>query len=129
MVGNVYFTNHLKWQGICRELFLQAHVPEVIQQLVAGTLAFVTVRCGCDYKSELLPMEKVAVRMTLEALGSDSASMRFDYWRLRPDGGEDLIAIGRQETASRRRTEHGLVSTPQPKSLHAAQHPKLRHDH
>ena len=29
LVGNVYYTNHLEWQGRCRELFLRDHAPEV----------------------------------------------------------------------------------------------------
>ena len=27
LVGNVYFVNHLRWQGKCREMFLRDHAP------------------------------------------------------------------------------------------------------
>ncbi len=33
LVGNVYFTNYLLWQGHCRERFLMEHAPEVLELL------------------------------------------------------------------------------------------------
>ncbi|HVR11545.1 MAG TPA: acyl-CoA thioesterase, partial [Thermoanaerobaculia bacterium] len=27
LVGNVYYVNHLRWQGRCREMFLLEHAP------------------------------------------------------------------------------------------------------
>ena len=42
LVGNVYFVNHLRWQGRCRELFLRDHAPGVLAELDRG-LSFVTI--------------------------------------------------------------------------------------
>ena len=39
LVGNVYFTEHLRWQGRCREMFLKEHAPEVLaERLEQGLL-------------------------------------------------------------------------------------------
>ena len=53
LVGNVYFVNHIEWQGRCREMFLREKAPEVVQGFAQG-LALVTTRCSCEYLSELM---------------------------------------------------------------------------
>ena len=52
LVGNVYFVNHLRWQGRCRELFLRDHAPGVLAELGRG-LSFVTIHVSCDYFEEV----------------------------------------------------------------------------
>ena len=42
LVGNVYYVNHLRWQGRCREMFLREHVPELLNELQSD-LALVTL--------------------------------------------------------------------------------------
>ena len=64
VAGNVYFINHLKWQGRCRELFLLEHAPELLTRL-SDDLALVTVRCTCEYLAELFVFDEVIVRMRL----------------------------------------------------------------
>src|SRR5215467_215043 len=51
LVGNVYFVNHIRWQGLCREMFLRDYAPGVLAELSHG-LALVTVRCSCNYFAE-----------------------------------------------------------------------------
>ena len=64
VVGNVYFVNHLRWQGKCRELFLRDHAPGVLRDLANG-LRILSVRskdcvacvlaahyCSCAHYSE-----------------------------------------------------------------------------
>ncbi len=65
LVGNVYYTNHLSWQGRCREMFLRDHAPEVLEDLQNG-LALVTVRVSCDYLSELVAFDQLVIRMRLK---------------------------------------------------------------
>ena len=43
LVGNVYYVNHLRWQGRCREMFLYDHGVDVLKEFAQG-LAIVTVR-------------------------------------------------------------------------------------
>lgn len=47
LVGNVYYTNHLCWQGRCRELFLREYAPEVLTELAQG-LSLITTRVSCE---------------------------------------------------------------------------------
>ena len=67
LVGNVYYTNHLSWQGRCREMFLRDHAAEVIGELSRG-LSLATVSCACEYFAELSAFDEVIVRMSLAEL-------------------------------------------------------------
>lgn len=118
LVGNVYFTNYLSWQGRCRELFLLEHAPDVLAELQRG-LALVTVRVSCDFLNELVAFDQVAVRMRLTAHTQNRATMSFEYWRLK-DGGEELVARGEQQVAAMRRQGESMAPTPFPPSMQAA---------
>ena len=48
LVGNVYFANHVKWQGRVREMFLRDHAIEVLD-LLKKNLVLVTTRVSCEY--------------------------------------------------------------------------------
>jgi enediyne biosynthesis thioesterase len=118
LVGNVYYTNHLAWQGRCREMFLRDHAPDVIEELSRG-LALATVRCGCEYYAELTAFDIVAVRMRLVELVQNRISLAFEYWLVK-DGLEELIARGEQQIAAMRREGGKLAPTAVPASLRAA---------
>lgn len=115
LVGNVYYVNHLRWQGRCREMFLREHVPEVLEELTRG-LCLVTVRCSCDYLAELAPFDEIAIRMRLGALSQNRVTMLFEYWRIRPPG-QELVARGEQQIACMWRTGDRLVPVPVPQRL------------
>jgi enediyne core biosynthesis thioesterase len=115
LVGNVYYLNHLRWQGRCREMFLRDHAPSVLADLRHG-LALVTVHCSCDYLLELLPFDDVVVRMTLGTLAQSHFTMNFEYFR-----GGTLVARGMQHIACMRRLDDGAtVPTGVPEALRAA---------
>jgi len=118
LVGNVYYTNHLHWQGRCREFFLRDHAPDVVEELQNG-LALVTVRVSCNYLIELLAFDELAIRMWLDDTTQNRATMRFEYWRQKPEG-EELIARGEQQIASMRRVGDEMVPTPFPESMRNA---------
>jgi enediyne biosynthesis thioesterase len=118
LVGNVYFTNHLVWQGRCREMFLRDHAPDVIGQLNSG-LALVTVSCSCEYFAELTAFDEVLVRMRLAELVQNRMRMAFEYWR-RKNGHEELVARGEQQIACMRRDGEKLLPTPVPPILREA---------
>ncbi len=118
LVGNVYYVNHLRWQGRCREMFLRDHAPGVLADLSAG-LALVTTRCGCEYFDQLRAFDELAIRMTLGALQANRVAMEFDYWRISPQG-EQLVARGSQEIACMRADGDGFVPVPVPDELRAA---------
>ena len=117
VVGNVYYVNHLRWQGQCRERFLHEHAPGVVDSL-RSDLALVTTRCSCEYFAELFPFDRVLVRMSLGRVQQNRVLMRFDY--MRQGTPPELIARGEQEVAVMVRTETGLRATPLPLELREA---------
>lgn len=118
LVGNVYFTRHLEWQGRCREMFLRDHCPEVLAALRTD-LALITLHCRCDYLAELDAFDEIAVRMRLGGIAQNRLTLDFEYWRLAPDA-ELLVARGQQQLAVMRRDGSGLVPAPIPAGLRAA---------
>lgn len=121
VLGNVYYVNHLRWQGRCRELFLREHAPEVLDELASG-LRLVTTRCSCEYQAELSPFDEVAVRMRLGSLVQNRINMVFEYWRITNDA-EDLVARGEQQVACMHLEGGKLVPVQIPRSLREALKP------
>lgn len=115
LVGNVYYANHIRWQGRCRELFLREHTPELRAQFEQG-LALVTTHCSCDYLAELTAFDEVTIRMRLVSLHQNRFDLAFEYWR-RTDDGEELVARGTQQVASMQRIGTTLVPAPVPAAL------------
>lgn len=118
LVGNVYYVNHLRWQGRVREMFLRDHAPELLAELSRG-LALVTVRCGCDYFGELVAFDEVIVRMRLSDMTQTRVGMVFEYWRVEGDG-ETLVARGEQQIACMRRVGAALLPAAVPAALREA---------
>ena len=114
LVGNVYYVNHVSWQGRVREMFLRDHAPDVITELSRG-LSLATLRVSCEYLAELNAFDEVLIRMRLGELTQSKITLLFEYWR-----GEELIARGEQQVACFRREGDKLVPTPVPKSLREA---------
>lgn len=115
LVGNVYYVNHLRWQGRCRELFLARHCPELVAELSRG-LALVTTRCSCEYLAELAAFDQVSVRMTLQELAQNRVSMGFEYWCVSRSP-HRLVARGEQQIAVMRRQGETFVAEPVPPCL------------
>ncbi len=143
VVGNVYYTNHIRWQGRCRELFLREMVPEILEEMNRG-LAFVTLRVNCEYYHELCAFDELAIRMTLADLSHHRMTLRFEYWRIsegreaggkeaegkateaegkRAESGEVLVARGQQELGCMRRREGKFETQAWPESLLEALRP------
>ncbi|HEX6292810.1 MAG TPA: acyl-CoA thioesterase [Herpetosiphonaceae bacterium] len=120
LVGNVYYANHVRWQGRCREMFLREHAPDVLEELQRG-LALVTTRVSCEYFGELFAFDEVIIRMALRAIQQNRVTMSFEYWR-NNGGAEELVARGEQQIACMRHSEGQLVPTPVPASLREALH-------
>ena len=125
LVGNVYYANHLRWQGRCREMFLRDHAPEILEELSNG-LALATVRCSCDYLAELEAFDSVLIRMRLGGAVQNRITLLFEYWREnggQSGGGEELVARGEQVIACMRREGKKAVPTPIPGPLREALKP------
>jgi enediyne core biosynthesis thioesterase len=111
-MGNVYYTNHLLWQGRCRELFLREHAPDVVNEL-SHNLNLATVRCSCEYFAEVVAFNEVVVRMRLVELVQNRIHLSFEFWR-----GVELVARGEQQIACMGRDHAAPV--PVPPSLRTA---------
>ena len=119
LVGNVYYVNHIKWQGRCRELFLREHAPTLLDELSHG-LALATVRCSCEYFAEVEAFDEVVVRMRLADLTHSRISLAYEYYR-RGTVRDELIARGEQTIACMQRLANGgLAPVAVPEPLKAA---------
>jgi enediyne biosynthesis thioesterase len=119
LVGNVYFTRFLSWQGRCRELFLRDHAPAVADEL-ADDLRLVTTSVSCEYFAELHAFDEVVIRMRLRAATQTRVAMDFEYL-CRTKKGDAPIARGHQEAACLRVQPNGVaVPAPLPAQLREA---------
>lgn len=118
LVGNVYYANHVRWQGRCREMFLHDHAREVLDSLKHG-FALVTTRVSCEYLSELYAFDELLIRMRLGEMKQNRITMLFEYWRRSTDG-EELVARGEQEVACMQREGERMLPMPIPVALREA---------
>jgi len=118
LVGNVYYANHVCWQGRCREMFLREHAPEILIALAEG-FALVTTRVSCEYLAELFAFDEIVIRMRLGALKQHRIVMLFEYWRLKK-GREELVARGEQEVACMQREGDRAIPAAVPSALRDA---------
>jgi len=123
LVGNVYYVNHLRWQGRCREMFLREYAPAVVDEFGKG-LYLATTRCSCEYLAELAAFDEIVIRMRLGALLQNRVTMTFDYLRVKGDQ-EELVARGEQQVAFMWREGSLLVPTRVPQALEQALRPYL----
>ena len=121
LVGNVYYANHVRWQGRCREMFLRDHAPSVLDGL-NNDLALLTMCVSCEYLAELSAFDELIIRMTLGGLKQNQIKLLFEYWKCTLDG-EQLVARGEQQVACMKRMDDRLQPTPIPKALEDALRP------
>jgi enediyne core biosynthesis thioesterase len=114
LIGNVYYANHVRWQGRCREMFLRDRAPEAIEALKHG-LVLVTTRVSCEFMAELFAFDEIVLRMRLGELAQNRITMNFEYWR-----GEELVARGEQQVACMQREGAHVVPVPVPAQLREA---------
>jgi len=124
LVGNVYFVNHIRWQGRCREMFLKDHAPGVMRRLFED-LSLVTVSCSCNYLAEVTALSEISVRLYLGELKQNRILLRFEYWRV-DQALEELVAEGSQEIACMRRVGNQLEVEEVPAELRRALAPYER---
>ncbi|MGH3756270.1 acyl-CoA thioesterase [Actinophytocola sp.] len=117
-VGNVYYTNYLRWQGRCREMFLKEEAPEVLAELKEDLKLF-TLKVECEFFSEITAFDELSVRMRLEELTQTQIQFSFDYVKL-VEGVEFLVARGRQRIACMRGPNNDTVPVRVPANLRKA---------
>lgn len=115
VVGNVYFTRHISWQGRCREMFLKQKAPDIIAEL-ARNLRLVTLRVSCEYFEELNALDEIDVQMRLAHFRQHRIGLDFNIVKLSP-AGDSYAARGSQEIACMRATAGGLLPIEPPAVL------------
>jgi enediyne biosynthesis thioesterase len=116
LMGNVYYTHPVAWQGRVRELFLQAHYPEILNEL-AEDLMLATIRCSCELIDEMRAFDQVLIKMFLADLTQSRITLRFEYWRQRRGEADVLAARGEQEVVCMRRHQDRSQPTAVPARL------------
>lgn len=82
LVGSVYFSAYVEWQGRCRERFLAEQAPDVVRAIREGELALLTLACSCDYapaSASLSAGDEVAITMRLASFRGARLELVFDY--------------------------------------------------
>ena len=125
LVGNVYYVNYLRWQGRCRELFLQQKAPAVLAE-VQDDLKLFTLKVDCEFFAEITAFDELSIRMRLSELGQTQLEFTFDYVKV-TGGAEVLIARGRQRIACMRGPNTNTVPSLIPEALAHALEPYATH--
>jgi enediyne core biosynthesis thioesterase len=117
LVGNVYFSNYVLWQGHCREHFLHEFAPEVVGLLSRREVAFFTANCSCEYIGEwgFSALDEVLVRMRLSKFRGGRMSLGFEYVDVHHP--TKLVARGTQDVNCKAQTTNGWVPAPFPAPL------------
>jgi enediyne biosynthesis thioesterase len=119
IVGNVYYTHYLQWQGRCREMFLKQCAPEILAEL-RGDLKLFTLKVECEFFAEITAFDDISIRMHLIELAQTQVEFGFDYVRLEPGGEETLVARGRQRVACMRGPNNATAPARVPEALSRA---------
>lgn len=93
MVGNIYFSNYYKWQGIVRDSYFYSLIPDHFHQ----TFSNCELRCiktRVDHLRDTMPFAKIIVRMYLNSLFENGCELGFEYFQLLPGGKEIKLAFG-----------------------------------
>lgn len=114
LVGNVYFVNHIRWQGKVREMFLRDHCPEVVK-MFNESLVFVTTKVSCNYFKELFALDEILIKMYAKEITQNKVTMKFEYFRK-----DELVAVGEQQIASMEKQNNNIVAFPFPRRLNDA---------
>ncbi|MFC8372072.1 acyl-CoA thioesterase [Streptomyces sp. NPDC051740] len=121
LVGNVYYVNYLRWQGRCREMFLQDKAPEILADL-QDDLKLFTLKVDCEFFAEITAFDELSIRMRLSELGQTQLEFGFDYIKV-TGGAEVLVARGRQRIACMRGPNTNTVPSLIPEALARALQP------
>ncbi|WP_116070122.1 acyl-CoA thioesterase [Asanoa ferruginea] len=95
--GNVYFSQYVKWQGHCRELFLKETGDWVVREL-GDRYALVTTWCRCDYFIETEAFDEICMHLWMSDVTQNRMTLEFEYWRVSA-GPAELVARGSQQLA------------------------------
>ncbi|MDR2008910.1 MAG: acyl-CoA thioesterase [Bacteroidales bacterium] len=115
LIGNVYFANYAIWQGRCREIFLYEFCPDVIEEIKNGLL-LVTLDMNITFLNQTFVLEKILMRMSIDAKSDTSLLMKFDYYKEENDR-LNIVANGLQTIVAMKSINDKMVTVNLPHSL------------
>lgn len=115
LIGNVYFSNYIKWQGLAREMFLANRFEEILSDITEKNMVLVTLNCSCNYLGELVAFDSVLIRMYLLKISQNKIKLKFEYFKYKNDNSEILVAEGTHEIGCFIREGDKMISAPIPK--------------
>ncbi|RJX28815.1 MAG: SDR family NAD(P)-dependent oxidoreductase [Desulfurivibrio sp.] len=93
LVGNIYYSNYYKWQGVTRDNFLNAILPEYFDN--SGNRGELRcVHCKVNHLHEAMPFDRILVRMYKKAVYEKAVWLYTDYYRLDQDGKRHKLGYG-----------------------------------
>lgn len=107
LVGNVYYTNFIKWQGIVRESFLAEHCPSIIDLSKSG-LAMATVRIGTKFLNPAFGFDSVRTLMHADWVSGSLVHLSFVTQIKQEDGSFKKACSGFQITSFLRDGQPGI---------------------
>ena len=104
------------WQGKCRELFLEDHVPESLGRVANRQLALQTTFASVELHQTPPLLDEVRIEMRLDEIKCGQLGVRFDYFAL-SENEQVAFATGHQRMSSKRYVGLGIVPCPLPTDM------------
>jgi enediyne polyketide synthase len=93
LVGNIYFGNYYLFHGRTRDAFFREAAPDYFRGTgERGELR--CVYCRIDHLREAMPFDRIAIRLSLDALHELGVRLRIDVFRATEDGGREKLGSG-----------------------------------
>lgn len=106
--GNAYFSKYFEWQGMAREAFFRAIMPNPNFLMNSG-LVLITKRAATEFKKELFLYDDIEIGIKVGAVKQASADLIFN---IRKKQDKSVVAIGYQTVIFTDKNEK-LVKIPE----------------
>jgi len=93
--GNTYFSRYFDWQGMAREEFVRANVPDIIGILQSG-VKIITIEAYLRFIQETFLYDEILIDVKTSNIKKASLDLIFTYTSKKTN---QLIAKGRQKLA------------------------------
>ncbi len=91
--GNIYFTHHFEWQGICRERWFSSCV---IKDMFSMDGVFVTKFAHCDFETEAYPFRRILCLLNTRSVKKFTFHLVFRFYDV---DSRRLLSRGEQKLA------------------------------
>ena len=93
VLGNMYFSNHFKIQGIVRELWMNQCVSNSMEHLSEG-LILITKTAHCDYIKDFYLCDNILCYMSIGKIGRANFELNFEFVN---ESTSEMHALGYQK--------------------------------